>query len=366
MKQIQSNRGAALIITIMAMVIMTTIVIEFAYNTRVDVSMLSNYRSTQQGRYFAEVGVEAAKILLLSDLERDATGDSIDYYAFDASRESVKDAAAAQQSGQLPDAGIPGMPPGLSAGKLEEVWSMMTAEMPAIPLADTGGQVKLTIQDEQGKVNLNQFDFPRGFLIESPEGKRWTHFFEACGVDESEGAALIPMLLDWIDRDNDPQTNGGESQLYEQLNPGYMVRNGPIQGLDELRLIEGITNETWGKITPHATVFPQSNALQFKLNVNTASAVALQSLDPMMTEEVANAIIEQRNKAPFKAVSEFQQVLSAYPEINQNVLGKITLRSDIFSVRSAAVVNGVEFTVYAVLQRQKGNKEVKILYWRAE
>jgi general secretion pathway protein K len=243
---------------------------------------------------------------------------------------------------------------------------MMTPETPASPLADTGGQVKLTIQDELGKVNLNQFDYPRGFAIDSPEGKRWTHFFMACGLEEQEASALIPMFLDWIDRDNDPQTNGGESQLYEQLDPSYMARNGPLQGIEELRLIEGMKGESWGKIAPHVTVFPQSSGSLSKLNVNTADSVALQSLDPKVTPEIAQAIIDARNKTPFKTLSDFTLALTSFPEVVQAVTGKIVFRSDVFSVRSAAVVNGVEFTVYAVLQREKGNKEVKTLYWRSE
>lgn len=372
LKLLNNERGAALILAIMAMVIMTTIIIEFAYNTRVDIAMVSNYRATQQGRYFSEVGVEAAKVLLLSDLERDASdGALVDYYAYDASR-TTEDGTTPLQGAMAGMAGGGaggGMPGGLGAGgELAEVWSLMTDELPAIPLAETGAQIKLTIQDEAGKVNLNQFDVPRGFTLDSPLGKRWVAFFMACGLEEQDAAALVPLLQDWIDKNDEAVSNGAESSYYEQLNPGFMARNGVMFGLDELRLIEGIKAEVWSKIAPHVTVYPQVGAVGSRLNVNTASKEALQFLDPALDAEVAQAIIDSRNENPFKADSEFRQVLFPYgTDLEQRVVtAGVTLRSDVYSVRSSAVVNGVEYTVRAVLERARGSKEIRVHYWRAD
>jgi general secretion pathway protein K len=380
LKPLKNNRGAALILAVMAMVIMTTVVIEFAFNTRVDVSMLSNYRDSQQGRYFAEVGVEAARILLLSDLERDRDqGRDIDYYAYDPSRATegadeggmmgaLMGMAGAAAGGDMSSlAGMAGAA-GMTGGDLEEVWALMNPQMPAIPLADTGAQVKLVIEDEMGKVNLNQFDIERGFDIASPLGKRWINFFMACGLDEQQAARLIPVLQDWIDKNDEPSTNGAETQFYQQLDPPFQARNGVLFGLEELRLIEGIDAEIWQKIAPHVTVFPQTNAVGSRLNVNTASKEALMFLDPDMDEEVAQAIIDARNENPFKSDSEFRQVLSGYAaDLAQRIVtAGYTLRSDIFKVKSSALVNNLEYTATAVLERNKGRKDIKLLYYRAE
>lgn len=373
MKPLRDNTGAALILAVMAMVIMTTIIVEFAYNTRVDIAMLSNYRNAQQGRYFAEVGIEAAKVLLLSDLERDASaGREIDFYAFDPSRET--ESGDSPLGGAL--AGLAGMggqgdlaaAAGGLGGELEEVWSLMTPELPPIPLADTGAMIHLEITDEAGKVNLNQLDVPRGFTPEDKRAKRWIHFFSACGLDEATAAELIPVLLDWIDRDDESTTNGAESQLYQQFDPPYLPRNGPLFGVEELRLVNGIDAEAWGKLAPHVTVFPRAGAVGAKLNVNTASSVALQFLDDRLDEEAAQSIIDARNKAPFKSDSDFRNTLSAYAaDLQQNIVtAGYALRSDVYRVRSSALVNDVEYTVTAVLQRTKGSKDIKVLYWRAE
>lgn len=372
-KHIRNERGAALILAIMAMVIMTTVIVEFAYNTRVDIAMVSNYRATQQGRYFSEVGIEAAKVLLLSDLERDALdGRLIDYYAYDASR-ATEDGTTPIQGAMAGLAGGGaggGMPGGVAAGgELNEVWSLMTEELPAIPLADTGAQIKLTIQDESGKVNLNQFDVPRGFELSSPLGQRWVAFFMACGLEEQDAAALVPLLQDWIDKNDEAVTNGAESSYYQQLNPGFMARNGVMFGLDELRLIEGIKPEVWSKIAPHVTVYPQVGAVGSRLNVNTASKEALQFLDKALDAELAQAVIDERNNTPFESDSKFRDVINAFgsTDLTQRVVtAGIALRSDVFSVRSSAVVGGVEYTVRAVLERARGSKEIKVHYWRAD
>jgi general secretion pathway protein K len=375
MRRRTDKRGAALILAIMAMVIMTTIIVEFAYNTRVDIAMLSNYRNAQQGRYFAEVGIEATKVLLLSDLERDATdGRDIDYYAYDASRETESgdspiagalQGLAGMGAGQGGLAGAAGAAGG--TGKLEEVWSLMTNELPPIPLADTGAMIHLVVTDEASKVNLNQLDIPRGLPAEDKRAKRWVHFFEACGLEEDQALALIPVLLDWIDRDDETTTNGAESQLYQQFDPPYLPRNGPLFGVEELRLVQGVDAEMWAKIAPYVTVFPRTGSAA-KLNVNTASKVALQFLDERLDEEAAQSIVDARNKEPFTSDSKFREVLNAYAaDVAQNIVtAGYALRSDVYSVRSSALVNDGEYTVTAVLQRAKGQKDIKVLYWRAD
>lgn len=365
---LHNERGAALIITVMAMVLMLTIIVEFAYHTRVDVSMVSNYRNAQQGRYFAEVGIEAAGILLLSDLERDqADGQMIDYYAYDMSGgDNGQNGGMGGMGGMAGFADMMG--PQLAQGGLEEIWSLMRPETPAIPLADTGAMVKLTIEDEASKVNLNQLDIPRGLEMDSPLAQRFINFFIACGLDESEARQLIPALLDWIDRDDDVTSGGAESQHYQRLDPPYMTRNRPLVSLEELRLVEGMTPEIWGKISPYVTVFPREQAGLSKINLNTASAPVLQFLHPDLDETAAQALIEERSLEPFTSMSEVQQVLSAYAagDIFNDILGSIDLRSDHFSVRSSAVVNGVEYTVYAILKRDRNQREIQPLYWRSE
>ncbi len=362
-----NERGAALIVTLMAMVLMLTLIVEFAYNTRVEMSMMTNHRLSQQGRYFAEVGVEAAKVLLASDLERDqANGAFIDYYAYEmAAEEEAGGQDAAGGMGGLSDMMAMGMQNG---GAMDEVWALMNPQTPALPLGDTGAAVKLLIRDESGKVNLNKLDIPRGLDPQSPLAQQFVNFFIACGLEEQVAQELVPKLVDWIDADDNASTGGAESSYYQQLNPGFMARNAPIFSPSELRLIDGIGMEAWTAIAPHVTVYPREGAGLAKMNVNTAGVEALQFLDPEMTLEAAQAIVDERSAEPFRSMSEVQQVLSAYGtgDLFKRILGKIDIRSDLYSVTSSALVGDLEYTATAVLQRRRGSNEVRTVYWRVE
>ncbi len=52
---------------------------------------------------------------------------------------------------------------------------------------------------------------------------------------------ISDAILDWIDADDTPRTNGAESDFYTSLTPGYTPRNGPPVTIEELLLVRGVT-----------------------------------------------------------------------------------------------------------------------------
>ncbi len=54
-------------------------------------------------------------------------------------------------------------------------------------------------------------------------------------------AELADAILDFIDDDDDPRANGCESEYYQSLTPVYSAKNGPLETLDELLLVRGVT-----------------------------------------------------------------------------------------------------------------------------
>lgn len=84
------------------------------------------------------------------------------------------------------------------------------------------------VTDEAGKINLNTMmridssgEVLRAMLILLP--------------NMSEDVA--DAITDWLDADDDQRANGAESAAY----PNYRPRNGPINTLDELLLVRGVT-----------------------------------------------------------------------------------------------------------------------------
>jgi len=54
---------------------------------------------------------------------------------------------------------------------------------------------------------------------------------------------VADAILDWIDEDAEPRENGCEGEYYSGLTPGYAPRNGPLETVEELLLVRGVTPE---------------------------------------------------------------------------------------------------------------------------
>ncbi len=52
---------------------------------------------------------------------------------------------------------------------------------------------------------------------------------------------IADAILDWIDSDDEPRPYGAESDYYQSLNPPYRAKNGPINSLDDLLQVAGVT-----------------------------------------------------------------------------------------------------------------------------
>ncbi len=52
---------------------------------------------------------------------------------------------------------------------------------------------------------------------------------------------IADAIVDWIDADDDSRPSGAESSYYLSLSSPYRAKNGPLNSLDELLLIKGIT-----------------------------------------------------------------------------------------------------------------------------
>lgn len=97
---------------------------------------------------------------------------------------------------------------------------------------ETGTRVRAGLIDESARLNLNAivaFD-----LDEEPASEM---LINVPGMTDE----IADAILDWIDEDNDPRSFGAESSDYESLQPPYAARNGPLESLDELLLVRGVT-----------------------------------------------------------------------------------------------------------------------------
>lgn len=55
--------------------------------------------------------------------------------------------------------------------------------------------------------------------------------------------AVADAIMDWLDADSTPRNSGAERDYYSGLDPPMQPRNGPVESLEELLLVKGVTRE---------------------------------------------------------------------------------------------------------------------------
>jgi hypothetical protein len=89
------------------------------------------------------------------------------------------------------------------------------------------------LADESSKLNLNVLPFTDNWL---PNAGRQL-LMSLPEMDEE----IADAILDFIDSDDEERDFGTESSYYSTLAPPYAAKNGPLDSLDELLLVRGVT-----------------------------------------------------------------------------------------------------------------------------
>jgi general secretion pathway protein K len=256
------------------------------------------------------------------------------------------------------------------------------------PDNDPGEDVQCSIEivDMERKFNINRAaeDAVGRFPLEMT--------FELMGIDVSSAPYLVDAIKDWRDEDDVERVNGVESKHYEPL--GYVSKNGPIDDLKELLLIEGITPKMfWGNSTNQLAATMMTSAVREEeeeeldypfglvdlftpisvgyININTVSIEVLQLL-PGMDQNRATFIMDMRagldgidgtwDDEPFTNIQELRNVPGFQSaEALANAGRFLSVRSATFEVTVTAQMRGMQRMLVAVLSR-KNSKDIKILY----
>jgi hypothetical protein len=100
---------------------------------------------------------------------------------------------------------------------------------PGTPMSEQA-TYRFGASDESGKINLNA-------LLRLGGNRALQVLMKLPGMTEEVAAAI----LDWLDTDTTPRSGGAEEEYYSTLNPPYYPKNGPLDSLEELLLVRGVT-----------------------------------------------------------------------------------------------------------------------------
>ncbi len=108
-----------------------------------------------------------------------------------------------------------------------------------------GGEVELQIVDETGKVDLNQAGAP---LL--------TALMQAVGAEREQAERIAAAILDWRDPDPLTQVNGGaEDPDYAAAGRPYGAKDAPFETVAEVEQVLGMTPELYARLEPSLTLF---------------------------------------------------------------------------------------------------------------
>jgi general secretion pathway protein K len=107
-----------------------------------------------------------------------------------------------------------------------------------------GASIRIRIQDELGKIDLNQTD-----------GSTLVRLFQSAGIDPAAAEALVDKVLDWRESSPFKRVNGAKADEYRAAGYDYLPRNGPFQSVDELTLVMGMTRDLYKRVEPALTVY---------------------------------------------------------------------------------------------------------------
>ncbi|HSL98785.1 MAG TPA: type II secretion system minor pseudopilin GspK [Candidatus Limnocylindria bacterium] len=243
---------------------------------------------------------------------------------------------------------------------LDEIWSR---PVPPIDLGE--GTIGIVVEDEERKININRLVLPNGNAADDQKLAVFRRLLEILEIDP----LLADAVVDWIDNDDTPRVGSAESAFYLSRPFPYQAKNDFLDTVDELRLIRGVTPEVFEKLRPFVTVYSSG-----KVNLNTAPKQVIMALSAgrdaadagEITEAGADEIIEYRKEKPFQKIEEIRNVSPFLSDLYQKTRFRdlLEVRGTAFHVRSAGEVAGTVRTIDAVGIRT--GKTIHWRYWRVE
>jgi general secretion pathway protein K len=354
----RSERGIALVIVMISIMVLTILAAGFAYSMKVETKLARNANSEAELEWLGRSGVEYARWVLANSMAN----------------------------------------PMQPYDSLDQPWATGSGSLGPTnaPIADVENPITLG----HGTISWKITDLESKFNINSPEPVLQQVLPQALtlmGVDAGEATPIVNSILDWIDPDDQMRVEGAESDYYQTLSPPYMAKNGPIDDISELLLIKGITPEIYygGATTNYQPTYFSRQRSPFdqsadavptitvglsslftplsdgKINLNTASADVLQVI-PGVDSLIAEAIVSGRSgeddgsglMGPYRSVSQVSRI----PNLPLPMVGQIgqycDVRSKTFQVDITATMNGYSRHFTAILGRNSP-RDVQVLsfYW---
>jgi general secretion pathway protein K len=403
------ERGAALLLVLLVVAVVTVLAMELAYDTRISLQIAANARDELRASYQARGAVALSRLVLHFQQRLDQAGGAASQFLA---------GAAASAGGQATSP----IPQGAFSFRL---WDAIPVDSMAMGLLlgtkdakarlGSDGSFQATIEDEERKVNVSQL---AGLsTVSGPQLQRFLiavrdpRFDVLFDREDEVGNRLTRRdvavaLRDWVDEDattsviglkpGAPFENGfgDENQYYDRGEDRYRAKNARFDSLDELYLVAGLGDAFMAAFGDHLTVYPDVNATT---NINTSdpeqvlvNALLMSDppgvpqpplLDPAFPLKLDMALRLAR-PLPFMTITvqQFATVLQALgvklqpiflQAQNTDTRSPFGNTSSTFTIRATGKAGGVEKTIDAVVTMDDRAGQLqgdlgRLLHWRED
>lgn len=315
------SRGVALILVLTTIAILTSLGVDFSYQSRVSLRLAENLRDETRAYYLARSAVNLSRLLLHFQKQVDQLGGQLTQ-----GLSQLLGGGQAPLAQPAPTAVVPGQALATAAPASTlgiRLWEILPIDSNAfsallqgtvagvqaaagenapIPVAPVPGhKIQTThafggfdgsfhakIVDENSRINVQNLDnvgaAPLATLIQlraMMSDPKYDFIFdeEDANHDKVRRDDVILAMKDWIDIDEtgsaidptntaNPFANGfsDENAAYDRYDPRYKAKNGRFDSLDELYLVRGVNDRFMQAFGDRLTIWPD---LATKLNINT-------------------------------------------------------------------------------------------------
>ncbi len=171
------------------------------------------------------------------------------------------------------------------------------------------GVYRMRLIDEGGKININRVN-----------EETLRRIFTNLGIDNARRDMLVDSIMDWRDPDDLHRANGAENDYYASQAPPYTAKNGPLDGIEDLLWIRGMTPQLffgYAEGLDNGASEPARIALKDiftidspidRVNLRTASAEVIHAVMGISLEK-SRSFVEERKKSSEKTLADLLPLL---------------------------------------------------------
>ena len=388
----KQRSGVALLVAITTIAILTVIVTEVTYISRMRLITATNQRDRVQAYWLAKSGTGLYQLILTANkqigknefIQQFGLGNSLwqmipaintgmmrmlmvsENSSTDVQKEDVE---------QFKEQGT------VSEKIMEE--SRSSGVFNGKNFLDFAGDFNAEVTDMESKIDINQLGSDGETLQDSPTAQRLLSLMS--GADNNQWFLdrnldrweLIGNLKDWVDADTyrSGGLGGQEDSLYADEDPPYLSKNAKFDTTDEIRLVEGWNGEMYDKFRDRLTIWSKGkfNLNSFDEEMHKAlirSAALSQPSDASLDMCFAGSdgsVLSVWDIATFNNGKDYASFVlnNCGIELDSNKIQNVTSVSQVFEVKSTGMVGTSTVQITTILDYSSSSVGV-VKYIRIE